>query len=238
VKVAIVVPFHREAAEWLRVCFQSVLDQVHPAELIAVGDGAKPNVLAPFYKLIELPQAHGDFGNAARAIGAMEAIASGFDAVAFLDADNWFSPLHVQEMLRLHCETGAVVCTAGQSIARVDGTPFNLKSESDGDKHADTSTIFVTREAFPLLANWALIPPELAAVGDRVWWLLAKASGYKRAHSELETVFYRNRHAAQYRALGEVPPAGTKEFPVMKAGKFSIRVPAMSLDFEIAEKSK
>lgn len=219
-RVAVVVPFHREPAEWLRVCFQSVLDQISPAALIAVGDGAKPSVLAPFEKLIELPRAHGDFGNAARAIGAMEAITSGFDAVAFLDGDNWFSPLHVQEMLRLHRETGAALCTAGQAVARVDGTPFNLKSESDGEKHADTSTLFVTREAFPLLANWALIPRELAGVGDRVWWLLAKGSGYRRAHSTLETVFYRNRHAAQYRALGEVPPAGTKEPPTLEPGKF------------------
>jgi len=233
----VVVPFHREPAEWLRVCFQSVLDQVSPAELIAVGDGAKPSVLAPFYKLIELPKAHGDFGNAARAIGALEAITSGFDAVAFLDGDNWFLPLHVHEMLRLHRETGAPICTASQSVTRVDGTPFGLKSESDGDRHVDTSCIFVTREAFSLLANWALIPPGLAMLGDRVWWWLAKSSGYKRAHSPLETVVYRNRHAAQYRALGEEPPAGTKDFPDLVPGNYSIRVPAMSLDFEIRERS-
>lgn len=236
--VAVVVPFHREPAEWLRACFESVRAQTSPADLIAVGDGWQPLELLELasnfaHRLIALPRPHRDFGNAARAIGALEAVTAGYEAVAFLDADNWFSPLHVQEMLWLHRETGAPICTASQSVTRVDGSPFGLKSESDGDRHVDTSAIFVTREAFPVLANWALIPPGLAMLGDRVWWWLAKTSGYKRAHSTLETVFYRNRHAAQYRALGEEPPAGTKDFPDLIPGKYSIRVPAMSLDFEI-----
>jgi glycosyltransferase involved in cell wall biosynthesis len=234
-RVAVVVPFHDEREEWLRCCFQSVAEQQSPAAIIAVGDGATPNAVGPFHRLIQLPEAHRDGGRAARAIGASEAVNSGFDAVAFLDADNWFSPLHIAEMLRLHATTGASICTASLSIVRVDGRPFEpeLPSESDGETHADTSTIFVTREAFPLLSNWALVPPELGSICDRVWWQLAKSSGYKRAHSTMKTVFYRNRYAEQYRVLGETPPAGTKEFSRPQVGRYSIRVPAMSVDCEI-----
>lgn len=234
-RVAVVVPFASEPAAWLQACFESVITQDSPAEIIAVGDGAKlsADVMARPSKVIELPQAHYDGGRAARAIGAVEAITSGFDAVAFLDADNWFGRSHVSEMIRLHQETGAPICTSSLVVVRVDGTPFNLPSESDGENHADTSALFVTREAFPLLPMWALVPPQLGTICDRIWWGLAKASGYKRAHSALRTVFYRNRYAAQYRLLGEKPPPGCKEFLPLESGRYSVRVPAMKMVCEI-----
>lgn len=232
-RVAVVVPFCMERAEWLQACFDSLVSQTVPVWTIAVGDGARAIAPGPFYKLIELPQAHGDGGRAARAIGAIEAIASGFDAVAFLDADNWWAPSHVEEMIRLHQSTGAPLCTSSLSIARIGGEPWNLPSESDGEKHADTSTVFVTREAFPLLANWALVPFGVSSICDRVWWNLAKSSGYQRAHSELPTAFYRNRYAAQYRLLGETPPEGTKEFLRPPDGTYVVNVPSMTMTCEI-----
>jgi hypothetical protein len=241
-RIAVVVPFSSEPAEWLQVCFNSVFAQRTPAQIIAVGDGAqlrekKMIVGAPLYKLIELPAAHGDGGCAARCIGAIEAITSGFDAVAFLDAVNWFAPEHLSEMVRLHSETGAPLCTGTLSIMRLDGSAWEgLRGESDGDNHADTSALFLTREAFPLLLNWALVPPELANIGDRVWWQLAKSSGYKRAHLELATVFYRNRYAQQYRLRGEAVPDGSKELPTLKPGSYAVRVPAMEMDGEISSR--
>ncbi len=189
----------------------------------------------PLYKLIELPVAHGDGGSAARCIGAIEAITSGFDAVAFLDGDNWYAPGHLSEMVALHKETGAPLCTGTLSIVRIDGTAWEgVHGESDGKKHADTNTIFVTREAFPLLLNWALVPAELGCICDRVWWQLAKASGYKRAHLALETVFYRNRYAQQYRLKREEVPGRSKEFVPPASGTYSVKVPAMEMDCEIS----
>ncbi len=241
-KVAVVVPFCTEPIEWLEACFESVLNQTSPAALIAISDGQRgwrPRAaLSLCNKLIELPEAHGDGGRAARAIGAVEAIVSGFDAVAFLDADNWFAPNHVEEMIRLHESTGAPLCTSSLAMARIDGTPWDLPSESDGEKHADTSTIFVTREAFPLLINWALVPFELAPINDRVWWQLAKSSGYQRAHSPLATAFYRNRYAAQYRLLGETPPEGTKEFLRPPRGNYSLKIPAMEFNCQMGRSWK
>jgi glycosyltransferase involved in cell wall biosynthesis len=238
-RIAVVVPFCSEPAEWLQVCFNSVLAQSTPAQIIAVGDGAKLSEkkieAVPLYKLIELPEAHGDGGAAARCIGAIEAITSGFDAVAFLDADNWLSPVHLSEMVRLHRATGAPLCTGTLSIVRVDGSAWEgLRGESDGDKHADTNTLFLTREAFPLLLNWALVPRELGNICDRPWWQLAKSSGYKRAHLELATVFYRNRYAQQYRLRGEPVPDGCKELPKLRPGTYSVKVPAMEMEGEIS----
>lgn len=241
-RVAVVVPFHRERPQWLRRCFSSVAGQQHAAKLIAVGDGVLPyseqHDAAKMYmphRLIFLPSAHHDGGRAARAIGAIEAITSGFDAVAFLDADNWFAAEHIAGLVRLHETTGAPLCTSSLSVVRVDGEPFvpELVHECDGETHADTSTIFVTREAFPLLVNWALVPAELGSICDRVWWEMAKASGVKRAHSPEKTVFYRNRYALQYEALGEVPPDGTKRFDRPTPGRYRLQVPGVSIGCEI-----
>lgn len=241
-RVAVVVPFHRERPQWLRRCFSSVAGQQHAAKLIAVGDGVLPyseqhdaaKVYMP-HRLIFLPSAHHDGGRAARAIGAIEAITSGFDAVAFLDADNWFAAEHIAGLVRLHETTGAPLCTSSLSVVRVDGEPFvpELVHECDGETHADTSTIFVTREAFPLLVNWALVPAELGSICDRVWWEMAKASGVKRAHSAERTVFYRNRYALQYEALGEAPPDGTKQFDRPTPGRYRVQVPGVSIGCEI-----
>jgi glycosyltransferase involved in cell wall biosynthesis len=236
VKVAVVVPFSTEPAAWLSLCFRSVLAQTHAAEVIAVGDGVTLSEEVPRpVRLIELPAAHGDGGRAARAIGAVDAITSGFDAVAFLDGDNWFAPSHIAEMVELHEKTGAPICTSSLTTVRVDGTPFAVPDDSDGEKHADTSTLFVTREAFPILPSWALVPHELGPICDRIWWHFAKASGYRRAHSPSRTVFYRNRYAQQYRLIGEAPPAGCKELPRLDPGRYSVRVPAHGMDCEIGK---
>jgi glycosyltransferase involved in cell wall biosynthesis len=241
-RIAVVVPFYRERQQWLRQCFSSIGGQRHAVELIAVGDGVERHseqhsvaVAYEPHRLILLPSAHHDGGRAARAIGALEAITSGFDAVAFLDADNWFAREHIAGLVRLHESTGAPLCTSSLSVVRVDGEPFvpELVHECDGETHADTSTIFVTRDAFPLLLNWALVPAELGSICDRVWWEMAKASGVRRAHSPEKTVFYRNRYALQYRRLGETPPAGTKEFLTPRSGRYSVRVPAMQMHCEI-----
>lgn len=232
-RVAIVVPFHSEPTDQLDRCVASVAEQTHPCELIMVSDGARPYTPPGNARVLHLPNAHGDFGNCARAIGAIEAMSSGADAVAFLDADNWLHPKHIARMVALHEQTGAAICTASLTLVRVDGTVMPVTPENDGQRHVDTSASFVTRAAFPLLPMWAFVPKELAQVGDRVWWQLAKNSGYTRAHCPEPTVFYRNRYAATYRALGEPLPAEAKRMQPITPGIYTVSVPAMSVTVNI-----
>src|SRR3954471_1630866 len=109
-RVAVVVPFHSEPLEQLERCVASVREQTYACELVMVSDGGRPYTPPDSTRLLHLPHAHGDFGNCARAIGALEAMGSGADAVAFLDADNWLHPEHIARMVALHESTGAVIC--------------------------------------------------------------------------------------------------------------------------------
>jgi glycosyltransferase involved in cell wall biosynthesis len=227
-KVAIVTPFHCEPLEQFAQCVRSVAEQelgeAHSVEHVIVADGDDPrNVVEAmrlarvptqsFARVISLPVAHADFGDCARAVGALDAVARGFDAIGFLDGDNWIEPAHVQTMIRLHESTGADICTASRTICRVDGTPMFFDKESDGAAHVDSSCFFVTRPAFYVLPFWAFIPLSHAAVGDRVFWQIVKHTPTSHAHSAARTVNYRSRYAVHYRAIGETPPPEAKENP-------------------------
>jgi hypothetical protein len=48
-----------------------------------------------------LPREHSDIGSTPRLIGCYHAIGLGYDAVAFLDADNWYRDDHVAALVRL-----------------------------------------------------------------------------------------------------------------------------------------
>jgi glycosyltransferase involved in cell wall biosynthesis len=240
-KIAVVVPFSSEPAEWLQVCFNSVFAQRTPAQIIAVGDGAKLSEkkmidAVPLYKLIELPVAHGDGGSAARCIGAIEAITSGFDAVAFLDGDNWYAPGHLSEMVALHNETGAPLCTGTLSIMRIDGSAWDgLRGESDGDKHADTNTIFINARGFPAAA-------ELGAGAARARLhlrsrLVAAGQGERLRAGPPEA---RNRVLPEP-VRAAVPASSASRFRSAarnlrrrRAGTYSVKVPAMEMDCEIS----
>jgi len=225
-KVAIVSPFHHEPLEQLGHCMRSVAEQevhdAHSVEHVIIADGDDPRKVGEAMKLagiptqkfprvISLPVAHADWGDCARGIGALDAVARGFDAICFLDGDNWIEPAHVQTMIQLHKRTGADVCTASRTICRVDGSPMFFDKESDGAAHVDANCLFFARPAFHLLPFWAFIPLSHAALGDRVFWQMVKHTPTSHAHSEARTVNYRSRYAVHYRAIGEAPPPGAKD---------------------------
>lgn len=245
-KIAIVTPFHSEPVEQLARNMRSVHEQEggpfsgvvgHPApsflttvEHLIVSDGADLGRAVEAMKLaslptqnyprvISLPVAHADWGNCARAVGALDAVARGFDAIGFLDGDNWLDRGHIATMVALHDATGAAVCTTSRMICRVDGTAMFVDQENDGDRHVDSNCFFFTRAAFYLLPFWAFVPPSHAAIGDRVFWQIVKrAPGLVHSHSLARTVKYRTRYAVHYRATGEQPPPEAKEAPPAPAG--------------------
>lgn len=207
-KVAVVTPYCQEPAAVLRQCHESVERQTYPCRHYLVADGhPSPEVADWQAEHFKLPRQHGDVGNAARCIGAMAAASDGFDAIAFLDADNWYHADHVASLVALHLRTGALVCTSGRDIHRTDGSLLIAGGESaDGDAHTDTSCLWFHRDAFELLAVWATVPREIATIGDRIVWAAIKARNLPRAHSGLTTVAYRSRWQVHYRAKGETPP--------------------------------
>ncbi len=211
-RVAVITPYYREPLEMLRHCHDSVRTQFHPCTHFLIADGQpRPEVSSWSAQHFVLPRAHGDVGNTPRCLGSLSAMNQGYDAVAFLDADNWYYPNHVEAMVQLHQQTGAAVCTATRSMHRLDGSLLYVdRQESDGKEHVDTNCFFLTRQAFRVLPVWALMPPQLALIGDTIFWQALRARRLLVAHHSRPTVAYRTTFQVHYRNVGETPPPGTK----------------------------
>ena len=212
-RIAVVTPCHNTPQSQLDQCRRSVLGQTVPCTHILVNDGGQPPQVDAGCELpiIHLPQAHRDAGNAARAIGSVSAICQGFDAIAYLDADNWYEPNHLESLAALHGATGAAFCSSARNLYRPDRTLLGRCPEVDGERFVDTSCMFLTRAAFPAVAAWYLMGPERVFVGDRYVWEVIKNRGVTRAHTGLPTVCYRTLFRIYYDYFGVAPPAEAKE---------------------------
>jgi len=210
VRVAIVTPYCRESEDVWQTCINSVCAQTHPSQHVLVADGS-PRSCPAGAAAITLPAPHGDNGNTARAVGSIYAVANGFDAIAYLDADNWYAPSHVAAMVSLARTTGAEVCVAARTIHRQDGSlMFRDRLDSDGVRRADTSCLFLTRPAFSLVSLWATMPRELSPICDRLFWGAVCAAKLRCSTHDVPTVAFRTQYAAHYEAIGERAPAGSK----------------------------
>jgi glycosyltransferase involved in cell wall biosynthesis len=211
-KIAIVTPYYRPLGTVFAQCIDSVAAQTYPCDHILVSDGHPSSlVIERGLKEIQLPQAHGVGGNLPRCLGAIMAVNEGYDAVLFLDEDNWFTPNHVQMMVDLHEQSGAVVCTAQRTIHRLDGSQMALVDTwSDGATNTDTNCMFVTRPAFPLLSLWSLMAPQLGPICDRIYWATIKNRKHATAHTATPSVRFRSLYKVHYDILGEAAPPGAK----------------------------
>src|SRR3989344_8281647 len=106
-KVAVITPYFNILDEWLLQCHRSVKSQTHPCTHILVADGrAKDIVNSLEAQHILLPVNYRDYGDTPRGVGSILAIGQGFDAIAYLDADNWYYPEHIASMVAAHKESG------------------------------------------------------------------------------------------------------------------------------------
>ncbi len=209
-RVAVVTPFHREAAAWLQACQRSVASQTHACTHILVGDAATVQPPLPAL-VIPLPQGAQDWGDTPRAVGAMYAAGLGFDAIAFLDADNTFDAGHIAGLVALQQQSGAVVLSARRRFISLDGQPMAECLSSDGDAFCDTNCLMVMRPAFAQMAQWAVMEPAFHAIDDRVIWHTLQAAGHARAHRPVVSVSYRVSQPGIYRDLGWPLPEGVRD---------------------------
>ena len=190
-RVGIITPYYRETLDTLRTCHESVQAQTHACTHFMVADGfPNPELSAWPIKHIVLSDSHGDVGNTPRAIGSLSAMSLGFDAIAYLDADNGYYANHVDSMIKLLQQTRAAICTASRTIHRQDGSLMFTDPECDGSSHVDTSCYFFTKQAFRLLPLWGMMPPQLGPVGDRVMWNMIRFFGISCAHNQEPTVAF------------------------------------------------
>ena len=169
-RIAVVTPCHNTPAEQLDQCHRSVLGQTVACSHILVDDGSETPPTFDDAQILRLPKAHADTGNVARAIGAISAVGQGFEAIAFLDADNWYEPTHIETLVNLHLSTKATVCTSSRNLYTPEGGLLGKCPEVDGARFVDTHCMFLTRGAFKTISFWYLVPDPSphGAFNDRV----------------------------------------------------------------------
>lgn len=212
-RVAVVTPYHRESEALLGECQRSVREQTYPSTHILVADGHPAPFVAGWpVQHIVLPQAHADYGDTPRAIGSLSAISQGFDAIAYLDADNWYAPDHIAAMVDLHLQARASVCVASRSLHRLDGSLLAAAGENgDGIDNVDTSCLFLTAAAYRVVPIWSLLPHNLHPIGDRILWSAIRGLGFRVARRTAPTVRYRSALRVHYEERGEAPPPGARD---------------------------
>lgn len=214
-KIAVVTPYYDVPADWLRQCIDSVAAQTIPCTHIVVADG-KPQDLVDAYPVqhVRLPVRHNDFGNTPRGLGSVSAISQGFDAIAYLDADNWFSPEHLETMLEASVAADDCdVVASARNLRRLDGSLLSRCQEVDGEIFVDTNCYFLRRPAFNLVVVWWSIPADLRWVGDRILWRQVVQQGFRHTFTGEATVQYRTAYRTHYEAVGETAPEGFKDAP-------------------------
>lgn len=213
-RVAVVTPYFREPLEWLEECHDSVLAQTHACTHIMVADGQPQSAALSGWRglrHIPLPVTHGDYGDTPRAIGSLDAIGAGFDAIAYLDADNTFAPDHIESLVDLQRSSGAAFCSSTRYLCRIDGSIMAECMNCDGETFVDTSCMFFGRGAFRLVTAWVLMPDFAHALCDRVVFHAIKNAKLKTAYTGRPTVYYRAKLPGFYESCGEPVPAGVPE---------------------------
>ena len=207
-KIAVITPYADEPEDWLVQCHRSVREQSHPAFHYLVADG-HPRVPGDWFtgRHMTLPTRAGDAGHTPRLVGSLAAIGRQFDAVAFLDADNWYLPDHLATLVEAHQTTGAPVCTSRRSLHSLDGQLLGWCANSDGVEFADTNCCFFTT-AF-LCHHWeALLVPDWAGfIADRVIWSRVLRLSIPTAYTGRPTICYRTKFFGHYQALGLPVPS-------------------------------
>jgi hypothetical protein len=205
--ICVVTPYFQTETAWLQQAHDSVRAQTIPAHHIVVCDGSAPAQIQSFQgSHIVLPRNYKDYGNTPRLIGCYHAIARGADAVAFLDADNWFDPGHLEGLERFARENRLDACSSARMLHRLDGSWMAKCPHVNARPYIDTSCLLVMKSAFPHLITWVLHPLATADVVDQMVWQQMKQAGMRLGFRDSATVAYRTRHKVHYELAGETPP--------------------------------
>jgi hypothetical protein len=208
-KICVVTPYFQENLEWLVQAHASVRSQTMEAWHVLVCDGAEPAPIPDFEGThVLLQRNYRDYGNTPRLIGCYNAITQGAEAIAFLDADNWYYPDHLRSLTTLATNTQLDAVASARMLHRLDGTPMMKCPTVDGQNFIDTSCMVVFRPAFRHLIAWVLQGQDTAAETDQFLWQLLREAGARMAFVDRPTVAYRTRHQIHYDQAREVGPPG------------------------------
>jgi hypothetical protein len=209
-RYAIITPYYKEEDFLIERCIRSVNDQIVRADHILVADGFPRSWIDDAdVRHIKLDRCHGDYGNTPRGIGALIAIAEEYHGIGFLDADNWLEKDHVKACL-VAGRAASAPCDyviAQRTFRRPDETIIPLREEPN---HVDTNCFFFLRGSFSVIPHWAMMPKNLAQLGDCYFLAMMRSRPFTVARVPAPTVNYFCMWESFYRTIGETPPPGAK----------------------------
>jgi hypothetical protein len=208
-RIATVTPYYKETPAILQRCHASVAGQTYPCDHILVADGYPADCVEAWgVRHIRLDAAHADFGCTPRCIGAISAILEGYDAVALLDADNWFAPDHIKACVAALQRSDADIVFSGRRLITPDGRLLDIEEEADiSQTSADTSCYVISAKAAFTLPWWGLMNAPLKPACDRFMFQLLKARQLKMVWTQTKSVFFETNYASHFKAAGLPPPA-------------------------------
>lgn len=232
-RVAVVTPYYKEERSILTRCRDSVLRQSYPCDHVVVADGSPSEIFeqGPRTLHVKLPQANADNGNTPRAIGGILADAYGYDAVAYLDADNWFEDNHIENLIAAHERSKAPLVCCKRKFYDLDGTFMDITEPAEErNEHVDTSCWIVFRPAFSLLRAW-LMPKILGPVCDRIFLQKVMHDRFQIERTTERTVCFTTQYALHYKLARRPVPAGAKSIrdAFVITGHFRSRVGAKEI---------
>ena len=217
IKIAVVTPYFNESMAVLSDCHASVVSQTHSCRHVLVADG---NPLSEIDQLnidhIKLPQCHNDVGSTPRLIGAYHAIGLGYDLIAFLDADNWYSPDHISQVVEVFKSQGPEFISTSRYLCRPDRSVMSTCPFTNPQRFIDTSCMIFAKGSFHLLSNWVLMPQYGHPISDRIMLYYILRAKLKSFNIDKHTVYYRCYKEGIYHHLGEDIPVGVVKPPNYK----------------------
>lgn len=207
-KVAVITPYYKEPLEMLLRCHESVLQQTYPCVHFMVADGhPKEEVASWSVQHSALAVSHADAGNTPRSFGGMSAFNQGFDAVAYLDADNWYASEHIESLVEVCQNQKVAVAFADRQLILPTGELCHFDDKDVLErKHVDTSCFFITAAAASLAPLWGMIEPNISAACDRVLFHVIKQRAISYGWSKKKTLYFETRYAPHFKRMGQPPP--------------------------------
>jgi glycosyltransferase involved in cell wall biosynthesis len=212
-KAAVITPYYKENLETLARCHLSVRAQKVNCRHFLVADGFANETIRQWEcEHLSLSTSHHDNGNTPRTIGALSAINKGYEVVFFLDADNWFTPNHASEALKLKAKNpGLDIAVSGRQIVLPDGRLVPTDREDEEKRHVDTSCYAFFESSFSILPFWAMMPSFLSPICDRIMLSAIRAKGFSMAWSHKSTLYFTSNYRQHYINAGQVPPDKTND---------------------------
>ena len=212
-KIAVVTPYFREDKDTLVRCLDSVRTQTLACDHFLISDGHPQDFIdGEAVRHLRLGMAHGDYGNTPRGLGAQLAVSEGYQAIAFLDADNWYENNHLEVCLDAARTITGDAFDCDYVIARRRFISPDQKIVFLGDEpdSVDTNCYFFLPGAYHMLPYWNLMPKEASEIGDHLFYRHLQAKKLLVARTEQITVNYLNLWAHTYVARRLPPPEGAK----------------------------